>query len=270
MPMLMRAAQDAPDESVRDAADLALEYLAGFAADVIESGYQIRTKYESGEAVVPLNEDGVVKDLASLVLWDVLLPDAECPAKYAVDLAVGEESEFRCGDGRVEAFERVAVTTHYFNYAIIRMFHVSAAHLALMRRDNEAAEELLLGLAARAERMFDDPTLPNRDVPEFDADVAVYLLTAASAGLPLTAREARYVQNHYGQAASHYGEFEYWDPWADALPDGEFDYMPGRGTTVRPTEIANLLEYCYSPFRSEAGAQFVDCEQVGDRGAWGQ
>ena len=270
MPMLMRASQDAPDESVREAADLALEYLSGFAADVIESGYQIRTKYEDGEAVVPLNEEGVVKDLASLVLWDVLLPDAECPAKLAVDLAVGDASEFDCGDGRVDAFEVVATTNHYFNYAIIRMFHVSAAHLALMRRDYEAAEELLVGLALRGERLLDDDSMPNRDAPEFDADVAVYLLTAAAAGMPLTGREAHFVQEHYSLSAEHYGEFEYWDPWADGVAEGEFSYMPNRGTAVRPTELAYLLEYCFSPFRSLEGAQFVDCDVIGDREAWGQ
>lgn len=262
MPMLMRASQDAPDESVREAADLALEYLRGFSADVIASGYQIRTKYEDGVPVVPLNDAGAVKDLASLVLWDAFIPDAECAAKYAIDLAATGESDFECGQGIVPTFESAATTTHYFNYAIIRMFHVAAAHLALMERDNDAAEELLLGLAVRAERMLDDPEMPNRDVPEFDADVAVYLVSAAAAGLPLTGREARFVQEHYHAAAEHYGAFAYWDPWADSVDDGEFGYVPSRGTTVRPTEIAYVLEYCYSPFRSEFGAQFVDCDRV--------
>ena len=265
MPMLMRASADAPDESVREAADLALEYLRGFADDVIASGYQIRTKYEDGEPVVPLNDAGAVKDLASLVLWDAFIPDAECPAKYAIDLAATGSSEFECGTGIVPAFESAATTTHYFNYAIIQMFHVAAAHMALMEGDNEAAEELLLGLATRAERMFDDPEMPNRDVPEFDADVAVFLVSAASAGLPLTGREAHFVQEHYRAAAEHYGSFEYWDPWADSVADGEFRYVPSRGTTVRPTEIAYVLEYCYSPFRSTSGAQFVDCARVAQR-----
>ncbi len=270
MPMLMRAAQDAPDESVREAAELALDYLRGFAQDVIDTGYQIRTKYGDGEPVIPLNEDGVIKDLASLVFWDSILPDAECPAKFSVDMAAAGQSEFECGDGRVDAYENIASTNHYFNYAIIRLFHVSAAHMALMTRNNEAAEGLLGGLVLRSERLFDDPNMPNRDNPSFDADIASYLLTAAAAGMPLTGREARHIQEHYSNAAEHYGAFEFWDPWADGIEDGPFDYKPNRGTTVRPTEIAFLMEYCYSPFRSETGAQVVDCDVVGDRSRWGE
>ncbi|MFT6398099.1 MAG: hypothetical protein ACJAYU_002854, partial [Bradymonadia bacterium] len=112
MPMLMRAAQDAPDESVREAAELALDYLRGFAQDVIDTGYQIRTKYADGEPVLPVQEDGTIKDLASLVFWDPILPDAECPAKYSADLAATGESSFNCGSGRVNAYENIAATNH--------------------------------------------------------------------------------------------------------------------------------------------------------------
>jgi hypothetical protein len=30
-----------------------------------------------------------------------------------------------------------------------------------------------------------------------------------------------------------------------------------------------ILEYCYSPFRNEAGAKLVDCEVVADPARWG-
>ena len=41
VPMLMRAREEAPDEDVREAAALALEYLEGFARDIVDSGYQM-------------------------------------------------------------------------------------------------------------------------------------------------------------------------------------------------------------------------------------
>lgn len=270
VPMLTRAAEEAPDESVRQAATLALEYLQGFARDMVESGYQIRTKYEDGEPVVPTTEAGVIKDLASLVFFEGLLPNAECAAKLATayvaeGLSLGNE----CGNGISPVYENVAATNHYFNYAIFRMFHVAAAHNAVMNWDLGRARVLLEGLAARGERMMTDTTMPHYGNTEWNADVAVYLLTIAAAGVPLTGDEARFVQAQYAASAEHYAAFGYWDPWAEGIEDGPFDYMPARGAAVRPTEIAYLLEYCYSPLRNPAGAPVVDCEVVADPARWG-
>lgn len=269
VPMLMRAVEEAPDESVRDAAALALEYLQGFSQHVVDSGYEIMTKYEDGEAVVPTREDGAIKDLASLVLFDALMPDAECIAKASVAYAAGGTGEFDCGNGYNTAFETIAATNHYFNYAIYRTFHVAHAYLAIMHWDVDTARALFDGLVVRGRQMLEDDSMPNRDVDVWDADVAVYLVLMATVGVPLTGDEAAFIQAQYTASAEHYAEFPYWDPWADGGPEGDFEYKPHRGVTVRPTELAHILEYCYSPLRSLEGAQFVDCDVVADRDQWG-
>jgi hypothetical protein len=271
VPMLLWAARDAEDESVREAASIALEYLEGFARDMVASGYEIRTKYEDGEPVVPVKEDGTIKDLASVVMWESLLPNAECTAKFSTAIvAEGDRLDNDCGDGSSPDYERIASTTHYFNYAIFRMFHVAAAHVALMYRYDDMALELLQGLAARGERMLHDPDMPNRDEDVWEADTAVYLLTAAAAGVPLTGEEARFIQEQYAASVEHYASFAYWDPWAEGIEDGPFDYQPHRGTAVRPTELAYFMEYCFSPLRNPAGAQVIDCDVVADMARWGE
>ncbi|MBN1944665.1 MAG: hypothetical protein JW797_03270 [Bradymonadales bacterium] len=271
VPMLLRAVQDAPDESVRQAAELALEYLGGFARDIVDSGYQIRTRFDDGEPVVPMNESGLVKDLASLVLYERSVPNAECNGKLSSAL-VGyvEPLENDCEAGSGGLYETIATMGHYFNYAIIRYFHIAAVHNALMLRHNDVALELLQGLAARADAMVYDLTMPNRDEPTWMADVAAFLLAAAAAGLPLTGDEARIVQEQYLLSVDHYLAFDAWDPWDPDFPQGAFNYMPDRGVAVRPTEIGFLLEYCYSPFRNPAGVPVADCEVVADPARWGE
>lgn len=271
VPMLMRAAADAPDQSVRDAAELALEYLAGFARDIVDTDYQIRTRFDDGEPVVPTTEGGLVKDLASFVLYDQLVPNGECNGKLGSALVgYSEPLDNACESGNSDAYEHVATSTHYFNYAIVRYLHIAAVSNALMVGENAVAYELLEGLAERADRILHDETMPNRDEPVWMADAAAFLLAAASAGLPLTGEEARLVQEQYLLTAEHYRGFGAWDPWDEAIEDGPFDYKPHRGLAVRPTEIAYLLEYCFSPLRNPAGAPVVDCEIVADRARWGQ
>ena len=102
--------------------------------------------------------------------------------------------------------------------------------------------------------------------------IAALLVLAAANGLPLTNEEARLVMEHYSAAADHYGPFEYWDLWDSAIPDGDYQYVPDRDehdaggdvvkTHVRLTEIAHLYEYCYSPLKDPAGAEFIDCEAL--------
>lgn len=272
VPMLMRAVEEAPDESVRAAAALALEYLQGFSLHMTENNYEIMTKYADGVPVVPTREDGNIKDLASLSLFDRVLPQGECAAKLSVAYtASGETLGLECTTGMDEAFERAATTTHYFNYAIYRLFHVATAYLALMNNDNETALRMFDGLSDRADRWAAGEALPHSDTQEvWESDIAVVLVTMATVGLPLTGDEARFVQEQYGLSVDHYSEFELWDPWAEGIEDGTFDYMPQRGVAVRPTEIAHILEYCYSPLRNPASAEFVDCDVVADRARWGE
>ena len=84
VPMLMRLVEDAPDADVVAAATEALEYLEGFARDIVDSGYHIRTKDMWGNPYIPIADDSqIVNDLASFVLYTPLLPNAECDPRLA-------------------------------------------------------------------------------------------------------------------------------------------------------------------------------------------
>jgi len=273
VPMLMRLIEDAPDADVREAAATALDRLQGFAKDVVDSGYYIRTKDEWGNTFIPLNDDGTVKDLCSFVLYDVLAPNSECNAQL-ISALVGYDDPLRidCGNGIGRLYETISTTTHYFNWAIIRYFHAAAITNALMAGQNDVALELMNGLATRVNEIMHDEQGPLEHA-EWWADAAAYLVAAASGGLPLTDEEAQKVVEIYSFSVDHFAPWEYWDLWDESVPDGTYDYQPSRdgatGTAVRPEELAFILEYCWSPFRNPATAEFVDCDIVLDPTQWG-
>jgi len=278
VPLLQRVAQDGLTPQVREAASLAVQYLQGFARDIVDSGYFIRTKDKRGNAYVPLNDAGLVNDLASFVTWEFLVPNAECTAKLvSAVIGFGDPIDNDCGNGNGGLYETVASQRHYFNWAIIRYFHAAVITNSLMAELNDVAYELLEGMTERVDAMmlgegnWDDHR-------EWDSDAAAYLLVAATTGLPLTSREARHVMEQYSLAVDHYAGWSNWDLWAPSVPDGPVEYKPSRHgeidgvpvTVVRPTELTYLIEYCYSPFRNETGAELVDCSIIGDPGQWGE
>ena len=274
VPTLMYVVRYGQDEQVRDAAAEALAYLQGFARDIMESGYYIRTKDMNGDAYVPLTPDGLVNDLASFELYDPIAPGAECDPKLTSSLiAYGDPLNVYCGNGIGELYEAVAATQHYFNWAIIRYFHTAAALNALVTGNDDVAYELLEGLAERHTTIMNDD-VGRAEHHEWDADAAGFFLSSATAGLPLTSEEARLIQDQYAYSADHYSAFPNWDLWDSSVPDGPINYVPSGGggtqTAVRLPEMVFPIEYCNSPFRNESGAQLVDCDIVGDPSRWGE
>lgn len=287
VPLLERVAADTADDEVRASAELALEYLRAFARDIVDHGYQIRTK-EDGEVFVPKDETGGVADLASFVKYESLSPNGECTAKLAAALiGYGQPLWNDCGGGINETYEELATTIHYFNYAIIRYFHLSALTNALAAGEIETARVLMDGLVERVDAMTANE-VERLEHWEWDADVASFLLAAGASGLPLTAAEARLIQREYGLSVDHYRSpgawrdepcqqgANCWDLWDSSVPDGEYDYKPTRDDPdpatekkyVRPEELAYLLHYCYSPWKSPAGVEPVDCDVVLDSNRW--
>ena len=275
-PVLMRLISEAPDEDVRVAAEEALEYVQGFARDIVDSGYLIRTKFQDGVAVVPTKEGGSIKDLASLVMYEILDPNAECTGKLGSTLlAYGEARGNACSDGYGGLYEEIATEGHYFNYAIVRYFHVAAVYNALALGLDVGTEALMQGLFARFDRMMHDDDMPHADDRSWDADAAATLLAGAAAGVPLSDEEARLISELYTRSAEHFGAWTFWDPWDESIPDGPFNYKPNRDTgadtpqVVRDTELPYLLEYCASPWKNPNGARLVDCDVVLDPTRWG-
>ena len=273
VPMLMRTVQDAPDQNVREAAADALWHLQGFAQHIVDSGYYIHTKDMWGDAYIPTNEFGMVADLASFVCYDALAPKAECNAQLTSALiGYGSDLDNDCLNGIGWLYEWVSTVKHYFNWAIVRYFHAAAITNALMVEENRVAKKLLNGMATRVDIMVHDEQGPQQH-SEWTADAASFLLVAATAGLPLTSEEARLVMEQYTLSVDHYQDWPYWDLWDPSVPNGTYEYRPGRngalGTAVRPEELSFLIEYCYAPFRNETGATLVDCDVILDPSQWG-
>jgi hypothetical protein len=266
VPLLKYAAARGQDEAVRAAAAEAVEWLEGFARDIVDSGYYIRTKGPDGVAYVP------TEDLASFVAYEPLFAGAECNAKLnAALIAYGEPLENDCGAGGINGYETTAVGIHYYNFDIVASWHPAAILNALTTGNHELAQQLLAGLAGRVDSYMHSPDESCAVEPGWGGDLSHYLLRAASVGLPLTAAETRLIRDHYGAAADALAAWPYWDLWDSSVPDGDLPYNPGNeGHWIAIENFAYFLEYCFSPFRNAAGAPLFDCEVVRDPTRWGE
>jgi len=181
-------------------------------------------------------------------------------------------------------FENVAVGGNWFNHNIYNYFHIAALSMANLWGYDEIAEKLMVGLVRRMERMRLDPDVPNKDHEEFESDSAGWLLSAATQGYPLNAREARHIMKWYSDSAKWYRQWEHWDPWS-SLEEGERldSFKPPRAAMVddgqggqtkkvhvREVEMPYLFEYCKSPLKAPNGVKFIDCDKLADPKRWGE
>ncbi|MBI2375307.1 MAG: hypothetical protein HYV07_15030 [Deltaproteobacteria bacterium] len=270
-PWLLYLSEDAEDSAVREAAREAFDNLAGFARDIVDSGYLIRTKDAEGRPFVP------TEDLASFVRYESLIPNAECAAKLGSALiGRAEPHGNQCGFNGGNDYDGIATSVHYYNYDIVQIFHVAAISLALARREIDAAKDLLTGMILRVERYRDPETKETgASSTRWPSDVALLMLRAAAVGYPLTDDEARQVMTELAKAAEHYRGWPRWNLWDASVPDGVYDH----GSGYRPSDESKFLsidtmglvfEYCGSPLRSPKGVAPVDCARVLDRSRWGE
>lgn len=263
--------KEVKDPKIKAACQETFTYLKGFAKDIVDHNYHIRTKDAQGKAYIP------DQDLASFVDYIKIDPKAECTARLASALlAYGDERDVtNCGSGYGSIYEKVAVASHYFNYAIINTFHLAALALALTMGRYATARGLLVGLVDRINHyMHPDKNEPGAKNEYWKSDNAVFLLESASLGLPLTSEEARQIQTYYSNSVDAYKNWPRWDMWASSVPDGTYPYHNGflpkhTPDTVSIENIAFLLEYCNSPFKNPAGVSPVDCSIISDMSKWG-
>jgi len=271
VPVLARLIRTTGDEEMRDAAVKLYRQVRKMARDIVEHGYNIRTKGPGGEPFLPLTDLGLLEDFASFVSYEWLFPGAECNAKLSTAyLASGSPLDNDCGNGDGGPYEFFAVLTRFWPSNMIWGYHVTAVSLALAFGDHDTARALLDGLAERVDALKVHPLAPR--YVEWHVDLAQLLVLAAAYGLPLTGEEAGLVMEQYAAAAEHYGRFRKWDLWDPAVPDGEHAYIPDRYTYdpqgvpekafVRITEMTNLYEYCASPLKHPDGVPFVDCDAL--------
>jgi len=279
VPHITYAASRSPSEDVREACGQTLQYLTAFAKDIVDNGYRIRSKDENGEPFIPgytgdQEKDEAAGDLASFVMWDYLIENAECNAKRASALiGYGDGRELDCGPASGNEYEHMATSTHYYNHDIVRFFHLAHIANALVKGDNEAAKVLLGGMAERIEGYLETPDEDlTRSRSEWNNDIALLAIRSATFGLPLTSREARMIHEKWGQAVDEFKDWEYWDLWDEALEDSKYPTRPGHRSGeedwTRIEDMVLLLEYCWSPFKNPAGVEFIDCDIVSDPSSW--
>jgi len=281
VPFITYAASRAESPDVKEACAETLEHMTAFAKDIVDQGYRIRSKDENGVPFIPgytgdEEKDQAAGDLASFVMWDELIEDAECNAKRTSALiGYGDGRELDCGKAAGNAYEDMAVQTHYYNHDIIRFFHSAHIANALINHDNTAAKELLMGMAERIDGYLDTPDaeLPSdRSRSEWENDIVQLAIRAAAYGYPLTSREARIIHEKWGMGVDEYSAWEYWDLWSPDHADGRLPIRPWNGNNGdRWAHIEDMvlpLEYCFSPLKNPAGAQFVDCDIIADPAQW--
>ncbi len=262
--------QDTQDEALRAAGEEAWRYVVGFSRDIVDHDWKIRTKDAQGQPYVP------DQDLASYSDYDALDPRCECTNKLtAALLGYGDARQVDCGDGIGFLYEGIAVAGHYFNYAIIRNYHMGAAALALVRGQNELARGLIEGLGSRATRYLDPSQHEaGRVNASWDADVAVYLLQASAVGMPLTGQEAQHIRSRFDATLDAFLAWDRWNLWDPAVPDGVYNHRgggyrpPTDGHRIGAENLAFFFEHCWSPFRNPAGVELVDCDLLQHPERW--
>lgn len=246
----------AADPKLAAAAQELLTDLQGFAQDIVDHGYHIRTKDKNGRPYVPN------QDLASFVDYERFDPQAECNGKLTLALlATGKTLGNECGEGIGGLYEKIATKVHYFNYDIIWGFHMDAVLYALLHRQNAVAQKLLVGLGHRMDALHKSRKRITRRRAGFPRDFARLLVQAAGVGLPLTWEEARIIEEELYRSIAAYEKFPLLDLFDPGFPDGIY-----RESQLNPPGAISLeellfpLEYCGSPLKNPKSAPFINCE----------
>jgi hypothetical protein len=253
---------DFPDPQVRAGVRGSYFDLQAFTKDMVDHGFRIRSVDLDGTLFIP----GI--DLASLVFYG---PEAECTATLAAQLyAYGEPGDIDCGNGRVWWYDFIATIKNKYNYEIIRNFHMAALLHSMNFGYDDVAYALMEGLANRSLAGYNriNDVFDNEDQREgYKGHLAGSLVKYAACGLPLLAREVRFIHEMYDQAIEVWNSYEHWDLWDDSVGDGARSYKPG--TRVPYQDMTAFLQLCASPYQNDAGTNVVDCEIIRDASNWG-
>jgi hypothetical protein len=193
----------APDAHVRAAAERGWNCVQGFARDIVDHDYQIRSKDENGDPYEPSGGLIPSTDMASFTTWDLPfgLANPECTSKLSTALiGYGVDRGEDCGTASRSVYEVTSTSNNYFMYELINSFNLAAALAAAkLFQSNEVRDDLIAGLSDRAHR-FLNPTDPDPDETgpsrsEWNADVASFLLRAGMVGMRLSNQHAQVIRD---------------------------------------------------------------------------
>jgi hypothetical protein len=228
---------------------------AAWARRVEDDGWAIATLDQSLNLEMP--------PLDSTMSRYISAGNAECNAMTALRLlGRGDPGGFVCNNG-VHALEGL-VLSNPSNGEIIRSYHEAAVRNALLGGANTIAHDLLTGLAWRADQGMGFAESGSWPV-HINAELLVKLLVnAANTGLPLTAREVRWVHARIQEAHDAYvtntdpAQYRVFDP---ATPDGAYGLGPDTaGIDLR--FLAALVGTCTARYRNPAGVPLLDCSRL--------
>ena len=96
----------------------------------------------------------------------------------------------------------------------------------------------------------------------------IFLLQAASVGLPLNKEHVKIIHSEFLRTIKHYKNFKNWKIWDKSVPDGYYGPSGGRlpdsTNLIKPEELGIVLEYCYSPYKNESSEKVVDADLIVD------
>lgn len=200
------------------------------------------------------------EDLAAFIA----LGNAECKSMLAIRLyARGDEGELACGDGLSMIDEEWGIKNDF--HQIQRSFHEAAIAVALMRNRPDLAEQLMVGLAWRLDKIFDaieaDPETYNGP---HDQDLAELVINSAAVGLPLTWREIRFLHDRIREAHDAYlapERLPNYNLFDSSTPDGTYGFdLDGPGIFWRL--LGSPLGVCASPYVHSKAHPVLDCQYV--------
>ena len=241
------------DPASFDAMDDLYGYYFSWARRVEDDGWRIATYNKDLELWWP-NED-----LARYFT----IGGAECTGTLALRLAGRyHPGDIDCGDG-IGPGDWFMADTNNSSACILRTHHEAAVNHALLADKADIAYNLLVGFVQRITRFlgaFEEGTQP--DVYPVQ-DFIQLIMHAANMGVPLTAREVRFVHEQFDAARESYmGYAEHtFDVFADSAPNGEVPYEPwGNGVFIN--DVGLLLGTCASQWRNPASKPVLDCDIV--------
>jgi hypothetical protein len=245
----------APDAAVRQSAGAAYDLLRGFAKDVAEHEWWMRSRHADGTIYYPglIPSDKQLSDLANFEMSRVY-PKGECDARVSLSLVGYDDAHGEdCGDGLVRWVDLVATEANFYNYLILSTFHLSATALAVEQGKDAMAAALKQGLSGRVD--FDinlqASEVPGGDLARWRRELSLFVVYAAAAGMDTPPGAAYLAQQHFTEAIGRLRGFAGYD--LDALPDGDSPLHPDEAD-----EIGAFFWYCWSPYRG-GGSAIVDC-----------
>jgi len=240
-------------DTLNDLAEMKSHYVA-WAQKVEADGWAIATLDKSATPAMP--------SLTSTMARYTTTANAECDAVLALKLfGDGVPGSFQCGTG-IHPLESL-VLSNPSNGEIIRSYHEAAVRHALLTGQYTAAQDLLTGLATRIEDGMGYAQNGNWPV-HLNAELLVKLIVnSANAGVPLTAREVRWVHDQLRTTYTNFtalppAVFNVFDP---ATPDGAYDFTPtADGIDFRFWAV--LAGTCSATYRNPASQPLLDCARL--------